>query len=623
MRKNDLNTIFRNYVDLLGGCMNKEIGFEGLQGLFGDDYLVRGLTQENARIIIHIKSNKTSDVCPICGEASTGIHSTYTREIQDTPMRNMQTWLHVSVHKFDCLNPQCEVKVFAEALPFAGCSQVRTHELTLMALATACNLGNETASQVLTSFGVRMSNDTIMRLYDELDIKDDPNVEEIGIDDVSNRKGQSYFTVIYDLKTHRLLAMLEGRDGEPLKEWLKKHNRVRLVARDRDTAYASAVSEILPEAVQVADRFHLIKNMLDRVKDVINAAMPSEVCVYNGEVLERPPKKEVLGPVVDMTLISGLQYDNSPPVGEDGQVILFDSKNRDLDRLQYKAQAESRKIKQQLIRNIRKYKNENLGASLKELAAIFEISMPTVKKYLKMTGEEIDAMDSPLNYKKRETVMDNFINIIFKMHQDNMAADIIFAYVRHCGFNGNSSTLADYIEKVKRNNFPEREVLHHLHMMQFRYPEGVEGVSRGALLKYILTCNPKTQLNAKVGEVIGLVKEKFPVLAEAGRAFQSFHSIIMGDSPEALDEFLEAYSDSVYKPLCDSIKKDIAPVKYAISLPVSSGFVEGLNNKFKLLKRSLYGRSKFVNLYKKCMLAFAPKDDPAFSVRELLFGQAF
>jgi transposase len=158
-------------------------------------------------------------------------------------------------------------------------------------------------------------------------------------------------------------------------------------------------------------------------------------------------------------------------------------------------------------------------------------------------------------------------------------------------------------------------------MVQWHYPEGVEAVSRGSLLKYVLTCNPKTQLNAKVGELIDAAKEKFPALGDVGNAFHSFHAIIMGDSPEALDGFLTAYGDSKFKPFCDGIKKDIAPVKNAISYAVSSGFVEGCNNKFKLIKRSLYGRSKFVNLYKKCMLAFA-SNDPKFTLRALLLNGA-
>ena len=81
----------------------------------------------------------------------------------------------------------------------------------------------------------------------------------------------------------------------------------------------------------------------------------------------------------------------------------------------------------------------------------------------------------------------------------------------------------------------------------------------------------------------------------------------MEKEPSKIDDFLEKYTDSSLKGFCECIKKDIAPVKNAISLEVSSGFVEGNNNKFKLIKRIVYGRAKLVNLSKKCFLAFMPK----------------
>ena len=89
--------------------------------------------------------------------------------------------------------------------------------------------------------------------------------------------------------------------------------------------------------------------------------------------------------------------------------------------------------------------------------------------------------------------------------------------------------------------------------------------------------------------------------------FNEFHTILMGNEPEKMDEFLERYSNGKLTAFCNEIKRDIAPVKNAISHPESSGFVEGNNNKFKLIKRIVYGRAKLVNLSKKCFLAFMPK----------------
>lgn len=91
----------------------------------------------------------------------------------------------------------------------------------------------------------------------------------------------------------------------------------------------------------------------------------------------------------------------------------------------------------------------------------------------------------------------------------------------------------------------------------------------------------------------------------------------MGNEPEKLDGFLEKYSNGCLASFCNGIKKDIAPVKNAISHPESSGFVEGNNNKFKLIKRIVYGRSGLVNLEKKCKLAFMSKTGK-FNLQDLV-----
>jgi len=589
----------------------------GFEGLFGTDYPVCSVERNDAAIVIKLKSCKKESLCPCCGHLSHKVHTTYTRTIQETPFRNTQTWLHVTAQKFDCVNPACPKKVFSEILPFAGQRQVKTVELTLMALEIARNIGNETASTVLSSLGVKMSNDTITRIYEGLDFEDNPFVESIGVDDVANRKGQSYYTVIYELNTHRMLALLLGRDGEPLKEWLRKHPYVRFVARDRASSYAAAISEVLPDAVQVADRFHLIQNIMVRLKDIIKETMPKEIFYAYGDVLEKPPKKETVAPAVEESILSQIHYDNSPPVDELGQPIVFDSKKRDFDSPRYKALAASRKAAQQLIRDMQRFKNENPDASIKELAVHFGVSKYIAKSYMKMTSQEIDAMDSPKAYKKRVTVLDNYINIIFKMLKDGVDTEIIYGYVCQCGYSGNPSTLLGYIETVKKNNFPERKAINPMRMVKLRYTEGTGAVSRSDLLKYVLTCNPKTPLDTKVAGIIDAARDKFPILEYAGKAFHDFHTVIMGASTDALDAFINEYEDSELRAFCENIKKDIAPVKNAISYPLSSGFVEGCNNKFKLIKRSLYGRAKYSNLYKKCMLAFAG-NDPAFNLRTLV-----
>jgi transposase len=121
----------------------------------------------------------------------------------------------------------------------------------------------------------------IIRKADEMEpIKTDM----IGGDDWAYKKGSTYGTIIVDGRTHKPIDLLDGRDGKGLKEWLKKNQQVKIVTRDRASAYASAISEVLPEAMQIADRFHLHQNLLDAIKTVTAQQMPSKVkIVQNGE----------------------------------------------------------------------------------------------------------------------------------------------------------------------------------------------------------------------------------------------------------------------------------------------------------------------------------------------------
>lgn len=311
--------------------------------LYGKDQFIYRTEETDTQIDIYLKSSVHTSKCPCCGMESADLHATYNRRLQDIPIRCKRTYVHANVFKYNCANPDCEQKVFMEPLSFASASQVRTDSLNALVLATAMFMSNEGASTVLSLMGVSISNDTIQRLYDRIEFKDNPDVEEIGIDDVATRKGQKYATAIYDLNDHHMIALLEGRDEKTLKDWLKEHKKVRLVARDRASAYASAITEILPECTQVADRFHLMQNLLNRIKDIFKEEIPATIFIKDGAILDKAPQKETREKTFDESLLTGISYDNSVPLDENGNEIVFKSKKRNLNSKQYRNQAESRK----------------------------------------------------------------------------------------------------------------------------------------------------------------------------------------------------------------------------------------------------------------------------------------
>lgn len=204
--------------------------------------------------------------------------------------------------------------------------------------------------------------------------------------------------------------------------------------------------------------------------------------------------------------------------------------------------------------------------------------------------------------------MNEWLNVIYKMMADGCSNELIYFYIKNQkNFHDSEQKLAEYIYLIGKNNFPNRALFNARTTRERVIQPDVTVINRTDLLKYILTCNPKIKRDAVIEKYIDEIKNQYPVVEKVERMFQEFHSLLMGKDETKLDEYLERYSNSEIQAFCNGLKKDIAPVKNAISLSISSGFVEGNNNKFKALKRIVYGRSRLVNLEKKCKLAFLPK----------------
>jgi len=314
------------------------------QKLFGENYLIYNWQETSSETHIYVKSKTRTGICPSCNEPSNNYHATYKRSIQMIPMFRKTTYAKVLAYKYNCHNEKCEQKVFMEQLPFVFPSQIRSKELNLLILAVSLFMSNEGASNVLRLIGIKVSDDAIKRLYDSIEIKDEPDIESVGIDDVAIRKGQRYATAIYDINDHHLIALLKERTAETLKEWLKSHKKIKFVTRDRSSAYAQAISDVLPDCIQVADRFHLISNLIEKMRDIFKEEIPDKIFIENNQTLDSPPEKaKKLKVSPDSALLNQYKYDNSIPLNENGTLIHYENKKRNLDSKQYKEYAEKSK----------------------------------------------------------------------------------------------------------------------------------------------------------------------------------------------------------------------------------------------------------------------------------------
>jgi len=149
-------------------------------------------------------------------------------------------------------------------------------------LSLAAHVSCESASEILAEQGIKVSGDTLINLLkEEGSQQEHKSPKMIGVDDWAYRKGQKYGTIICDLETHEVIDVLKGRDSETFEKWLKEHPGIEIVSRDRASSYSSAVTNVFPDAIQIADRFHITKNLLDALKETLKEFLPQKIVVPN------------------------------------------------------------------------------------------------------------------------------------------------------------------------------------------------------------------------------------------------------------------------------------------------------------------------------------------------------
>lgn len=233
---------------------------------------ISNVIQDKDKILIRIKSITACCTCPKCGQTTNNYHGTYMRKVQDLPILGKNVQLEITAHEYNCMNKECNTTSISETFDgflnaYSRMTERCADFVCTLALETSC----EGCARICKTLGIKTSGDTVIRLllkrYELL-----PNLETgdvIGVDDFAYKKRNTYGTIIVNEKTHEPITLLDGRDGETLREWLKNNKQVKVVTRDRASAYARVITEELPDAMQVADRFHLHQNLLEAIKKCI------------------------------------------------------------------------------------------------------------------------------------------------------------------------------------------------------------------------------------------------------------------------------------------------------------------------------------------------------------------
>jgi len=222
------------------------------------------------RLEIHASTTSASAACPQCGITGNRRHSFYQRYPMDLPCFGYKVRLNLTVQRFLCENKACGRVTFAESFPgLVAYKARRTERLSQQQLSVAFELGGEAGRRILAIVSMNSSGDTLLRdiLRAPEPVVNTPCV--LGIDDWANCKGRDYGTIFVDLETHQPVDLLDSREASVVKTWLQSHAGVEVICRDRGKEYIKAANAGAPDAEQVADRWHLLKNIRETLQIIL------------------------------------------------------------------------------------------------------------------------------------------------------------------------------------------------------------------------------------------------------------------------------------------------------------------------------------------------------------------
>jgi transposase len=499
-------------------------------------------------LLVLARARAATAACPKCGTASGRIHSRYQRRLADAAIGGRQVEIRLAVRRFFCPAPGCERKTFAEQVEGLTSRYARKTPLLAGVLGRiAVALAGRAGSRLAAGLGAPASRQVMLRLVMATPDPQAGTVRVLGVDDFAIRRGQHYGTLLIDIETGTPLDLLEGRDAKPLADWLSAHPGVEVICRDRASAFAEGARTGAPDAVQVADRFHLWQNLAKAVEKCVAA---HRACLADPEpAAEGEPPPEA-GPA---------EAGAAEPEGK------FAERARRNHALVHALRAE--------------------GRGIREITRHLGWGHHTVQRYDRAaTWEELvdGRWKGP-----RPSRLDPFKPYL-DQHADGRHGSFtrLFREIRALGYDGSYPVVRDYLSKrATRAALPPapptvRDVTNWL----CRRPES-------------LTEDEKPRLKA--------ILHRCPELQAASGQVRGFATMITELTGQDLPQWMAAAREAGLPGISSfakGLEHDLDAVTQGLTTKWSSGPVEGRVNHIKMVKRQMFGRAGLPLLRKRVLL---------------------
>ena len=570
------------------------------------------LDADSSAIVLTLHPTCSETPCPQCDQSSTHIHGHYHRTVADRPWAGVPVRLRLHLRKFVCPNPDCPRAIFVERLPtvVAPFAQ-RSLRLADDQRHLALEHGGEAGARSAARTGMPTSPDTLLRLARSTPSSGSPSPTIIGVDDWAFRKGRTYGTVVVDLEAHQVIDLLPDRTATTLETWLKEHPGVTIISRDRAGAYADGAAKGAPDAVQVADRFHLLQNLrealqrlLDRHQTALQAIRVPDASAHplpDAEpetVLERPADGSVT-----VTTASGSEPAEAPP-------SVFTQPTHAAPAMPSPSPTRAEQARH-VSRERRRTRYDavialhSAGVSARAIAKELHLSRVTVTRYL-----AADTFPERACRQVQRSILDPFIPYMqerWRAGCDNGMQ--LWREISQQGYGGSRALVSRWVAQ-QRGRFAAAADGAGVPKRRGRRPReqapqpAVRSLS--ARRAAWLLIRRSDDLKQEEQDLLDQLTESCSDAARAYPLAQSFTQMVRERNEAVLDGWFEAVEDSGLADLrsfAAGLRRDEAAVRAGLSLPWSQGQVEGQVNRLKLIKRSGYGRAKFDLLRQRVLAA--------------------
>jgi transposase len=525
-----------------------ELLFPHLCGLYVEQIQAAG-----SGVVMLARSRAAGAACPACGVWSSRVHSGYVRTVADGPAAGRPVVIRLAVRRFLCRNPACRSVTFAEQVDgLTGRYLRRSLPLRGLLAQVGLVLAGRAGARLAAVLGAAAHRTTLLRLVAALPepaIGAAPQI--LGVDDFALRRGQVYGTVLVDITAGTAIELLPDREAGTLETWLKAHPGAQVICRDRAGNYAEGARDGAPDAIQVADRWHLWHNLAEHAEKTVVA--------HRGCLKEEDPAPEDA---------SGM-----PPAEPDGLRDVCGRERRLVTRTRERHAAISELLTA----------GHSLGAISRELG----LDRHTVRRF----ARQPDADKLLVKATSRDSKLDPFKPWINqRWNQGITDAAALHAELQAQGWTGS-------VQAVRRYVRPFRQLT--------AAPPPAPAVPKTRQITGWLLSRPASLDPDELAQLAG-IRARCPHIDTLAAHLTSFAEMMTNRAGEQqLPGWLTAVQADDQPHLhsfAAGIRRDQDAVTAGLTLPYSSGTVEGNVNRIKMLKRQMYGRAGFALLRKRVIL---------------------